>query len=169
MPGQYGTARPSRRGRFGITGGLPMPATGRLFVCAHCRAQVIVCRRCDRGQIYCNGGCSQAARRASLREAAQRYQRSRRGRLAHAERMRRYRCRQKKVTHQGSAAQAADALLPLTLTTPARAPAPAGASTPVPEHCHFCHCAYSGFVRLGPLRRRVFRDVRTTDRTGHDP
>ncbi|KAF7961539.1 hypothetical protein AWV80_32265 [Cupriavidus sp. UYMU48A] len=101
-----------------------MPATGRFFVCAHCRAQVIVCRRCDRGQIYCNGGCSQAARRASLREAAQRYQRSRRGRLAYAERMRRYRSRQKKVTHQGSVEQAADALLPLTLTTPARAPTP---------------------------------------------
>ncbi len=80
-----------------------MPASDRLFVCARCRAQVIVCRRCDRGQIYCNSGCAQVSRQASLREAAQRYQRSRHGRFAHAERMRRYRSRQNKVTHHGSA------------------------------------------------------------------
>jgi transposase len=65
--------------------------TGRLFLCARCRAQVFICRRCDRGQIYCASGCAQAARRVSLREAAQRYQHSRRGRLAHAQRARRYR------------------------------------------------------------------------------
>jgi len=75
-----------------MTGKLPMPATGRHFVCAHCRAQAIVCRPCDHGNC-CNGGCSQAARRASLLEAAQRYQRSRRG-------------RQTKVTHQSSAERA---------------------------------------------------------------
>ena len=85
-----------------------MPAAGRLFVCARCRAQVIVCRRCDRGQIYCDGDCSQVARQASMREAAQRYQRSRHGRFAHAERMRRYRSRQNKVTHHGSAVPTAE-------------------------------------------------------------
>lgn len=26
-----------------------MQATGRLFLCARCRAQVFICRRCDRG------------------------------------------------------------------------------------------------------------------------
>jgi hypothetical protein len=147
-----------------------MPATGRLFVCARCRVQVIVCRRCDRGQIYCDGDCSQLARQANLREAAQRYRRSRRGRLAHAERMRRYRSRQNKVTHHGSAVPAADALLAPTSTTSAATAAVPATAASVPEHCHFCHCVCAGFVRLGPLRRRVFRDVRTaTDCTGNDP
>ena len=147
-----------------------MPATGRLFVCARCRAQVIVCRRCDRGQIYCDGDCSMASRQASMRVAGQRYQRSRHGRFAHAERMRRYRSRQNKVTHQGSAVPAADALLaPTSTTSAARVAVPATAPF-VPEHCHFCHRVGPGFVRLGPLRRRVFRDVRTaTHCTGHDP
>ena len=147
-----------------------MPASGRLFVCARCRAQVIVCRRCDRGQIYCDGDCSRASRQASLHEAAQRYQRSRHGRFAHAERMRRYRSRQNKVTHHGSAVPAADALLASTSTTSAAtAPVPTTA-TSLPERCHFCHSVCSGFVRLRPLRRRVFRDVRTaTHCTENDP
>ena len=145
-----------------------MPATGRLFVCARCRVQVIVCRRCDRGQIYCDGDCSQLARQANLREAAQRYRRSRHGRLAHAERMRRYRSRQNKVTHHGSAVPAADALLAPISTTSATA-AVSTDTTPVPEHCHFCHCICAGFVRLGPLRRRVFRDIRTATHYTGDP
>jgi hypothetical protein len=147
-----------------------MPATGRLFVCARCRVQVIVCRRCDRGQIYCDGDCSEVARQASMREAGQRYQRSRHGRFAHAERMRRYRSRQNKVTHHGSAVPAADALLaPTSTTSAARAAVPATAPS-VPEHCHFCHCVCPDLVRIGPLRRRVFRDVRTaTYCTGSDP
>ena len=45
----------------------------RMFLCARCRRQALVCRRCDRGQIYCAGTCAQEARRearASLAEAA---------------------------------------------------------------------------------------------------
>jgi hypothetical protein len=57
-----------------------MPATGRLFVCARCRAQVIVCRRCDRGQISCDGDCSEIASQASVRVTGRRYQHSRHGR-----------------------------------------------------------------------------------------
>ncbi|MDS4055720.1 hypothetical protein, partial [Accumulibacter sp.] len=79
-----------------------MEITGRLFLCHGCRTQVVVCRRCDRGQIYCAAGCAQAARRACVQEAGRRYQKSRRGRLKHAERNRRYRLRQQNVTHQGS-------------------------------------------------------------------
>lgn len=83
---------------------------------------------------------------ASLREAAQRYQRSRHGRMTHAERMRRYRSRQNKVTHHGSAVPAADALLaPTSTTSAARAAVPTSA-TPVPEHCHFCHCVCPGLL-----------------------
>ena len=79
-----------------------MEAMGRLFLCARCRVQVLICSACDHGQVYCAGGCSQLTRRASVREAGQRYQRSRKGRFVHAERSRRYRERRQNVTHQGS-------------------------------------------------------------------
>ena len=62
----------------------------RLFLCARCRRQVLICSRCDRGQQYCGAGCSDLARRESLRAAGRRYQQSRRGRHCHAERQRRY-------------------------------------------------------------------------------
>ena len=94
-----------------------MDATGRFFLCAGCRAQVVICSPCDRGQRYCAGGCGQAAREHSVREAGRRYQYSRRGRFNHAARNRRYRARQRNVTHQGSPAPAADDLLPVTSTT----------------------------------------------------
>jgi hypothetical protein len=146
-----------------------MPATGRFYVCARCRVQVIVCRRCDRGQIYCDGDCALAARRNSVQEAGRRYQRSRHGRLAHAERMRRYRALRNKVTHQGSAAAAADALLLANPTTSTKATTP-DTDRRLPARCHFCHRACSALVRLGPLRTRVFHHVRTaTDLTGNDP
>ena len=80
--------------------------TARLFLCARCRIQVLVCRQCDRGQRYCADGCAATTRQELQLEAAQRYQRSRAGRFKHAVRSRRWRARQaalaKIVTHQGS-------------------------------------------------------------------
>jgi hypothetical protein len=70
----------------------------RLFLCSRCRVQVLVCRRCDRGQIYCFGGCAQEARRERRREARRRYQATDRGRAMHADRNRRYRARRRCVT-----------------------------------------------------------------------
>jgi len=94
-----------------------MSASARLYFCARCRAQVMICRRCDRGQIHCSSHCANEARRASVREAGQRYQQGRPGRFCHAQRQRAYRIRRAasptpppapvpsaddKVTHQGS-------------------------------------------------------------------
>jgi hypothetical protein len=98
MPGEYST-RCGRR---------PCPSkadlvegAARLFLCARCRVQVVICSCCDRGQIYCADGCAQEARHQAQRAAGRRYQASRRGRLAHAARSGRWRARQKNVTHQG--------------------------------------------------------------------
>ena len=66
-----------------------MESTGRLFLCACCREQVLTCRRCDRGQRYCRC-CAQEVRRAKVREAGRRYQKSRQGRFADAARSRRH-------------------------------------------------------------------------------
>ena len=77
---------------------------GRMFACALCQREVLLCSGCDRGQRYCSVGCREQARRDCLRAAGRRYQGSRAGRFAHARRARRYRLRQKIVTHQASQA-----------------------------------------------------------------
>ena len=61
--------------------------TGRLFLCAHCQAQVLVCSQCDRGQRYCAAGCADITRLSLQREAGKRYQQGRAGRHKHASRM----------------------------------------------------------------------------------
>ena len=152
----------------------------RLYLCARCRRQVLICSRCDRGQQYCGAGCSDHARRESMRAAGRRYQHSRRGRHCHAERQRRYRRRRRdgdcreKVTHQGSAASRCGAPLRRQRVlrreaSPAMYPNPATerartASGTSRVHCHFCARPISEFVRLhwrrSPIRRRVRPGVR---------
>ena len=131
-----------------------MQATGRLFLCAHCRAQVIICRRCDRGQRYCKS-CAKEVRRTRMREAGRRYQKTRQGRFAHAERARRYRARRKKVTHQGSPIPTSSAVLRQECDDHAVVLAPVRHSgLPGAFHCHRCAVPLPHFVRTGPLRRR---------------
>jgi len=108
MPGNYGRRGRARRRRSDAA---RLAVTARFFLCGRCRAQVLICSHCDRGQIYCGERCAGAARRNSLRAAGRRYQASRRGRFAHAARARCYR-RRKNVTHQGSPADWLNALLP---------------------------------------------------------
>jgi hypothetical protein len=133
-----------------------MADDGRLFLCSRCRAQVVVCRRCDRGQIYCGGACSTQARRASVAAAGRRYQASRRGRFAHAARARRYRARAKIVTHHGSAPALADDLLPAVTTTPIAVSVAAEAYEP---RCRRCGVRCAGALRLDFLQRRRWPPV----------
>ena len=71
--------------------GVRMDQPARLFLCARCRVQVVLCSRCDRGNRYCGRACSHQAREDARRQTAQRYQRSWHGRIAHAQRSRRWR------------------------------------------------------------------------------
>lgn len=135
-------------------------SSGRFFLCAGCRTQVIICRHCDRGQIYCAGQCAPAARHRSVREASRRYQSSRQGRLKHAERSRRYRARRNNVTHQGSLAAPPDVLLAANSTTCVEAAAKTVATAPATGQCHFCGRPCAALVRTGPLRRRAPRNHR---------
>ena len=137
-----------------------MGNTARLFNCARCHSQVVICSHCDRGNIYCGPGCSQQARRESKRAAGRRYQRSRRGRFAHAERQHRYRTRRHKVTHQGSAATVAhDSLSPES-----RVSLRQSLSSPVvPTRglcCHLCKRPCSPFLRLDFLHSPGSRLIR---------
>lgn len=99
---------------FGCAG-VCMDQPARLYLCARCRVQVILCSRCDRGNRYCGRPCWHEARAEARRQAAQRYQSSWGGRIAHAQRSRRWRQRRaergaacaagvgaQNVTHQGS-------------------------------------------------------------------
>ena len=53
-----------------------MQSSARVFNCARCHGQVVICSHCDRGNLYCGKRCSQAARRQSQREAARRRSRA---------------------------------------------------------------------------------------------
>ncbi len=135
-----------------------MEPTARLYLCARCRRQVVICSHCDRGHRYCGAGCARAARAKSLRAGGQRYQNTRRGRHRHAERQHRYRQRQaEKVTHQGSLVSRDDGSL---LTRPRCRTTAASVSVIPPGDgmiCHFCAQVCSRFVRLGFKRRRSAR------------
>ena len=129
-----------------------MSLSARLFHCARCHCQVILCRRCDRGHVYCANGCAQQARKESLQRAGTRYRATRRGRLNNAARQRRFRARQQKVTHQGSAPLGPAAVLPVT-RKPAENPAqngPCHRQESVP--CHRCRRHCSAFLRQDFLR-----------------
>ena len=131
----------------------PMEPIARYFCCVRCRCPVTVCSHCDRGQIYCGPGCSGAARKASMRAAGRRYQHSARGRKKHAERQRRYRARNKKVTHQGSPPNPASALLDAAPPTAPQATPRAQAEQAEAPRCCFCGCRCSPFLRLDYLHR----------------
>jgi hypothetical protein len=132
----------------------------RLYSCARCAVQVHICRRCDRGNIYCARACAALRRRESLSRAGQRYQLSLRGACRHAARQRTWRARQaQKVTHQGSPAAAAPVTVvaacldrPRLLDHDQTAPVAPRALPRSAPRCSFCARVLSGFARLGPLR-----------------
>ena len=152
--------------------------TGRLFLCARCQAQVLVCSQCDRGQRYCANGCANITRRSRQREASNRYQQSRTGRHKHAARMHQWRKRRaasvKIVTHHGSQDTPADAVLPVNESPPAISPdsqaqppcrpiasdsialsATANTRISMPAslwRCHWCQSPCPALVRQGFLR-----------------
>lgn len=142
-----------------------MQPPGRLYACARCRAQVLICRHCDRGNRYCPG-CAPEVRSARVREAGRRYQASRRGRFAHAARMRRWRASRKKVTHQGPPIPHSNDVLLADLDA---AIALANAAEKMAElltqpRCHHCGQPLPVFMRTGFIRRRGPHRVNRSDR-----
>ena len=139
----------------------------RMFLCGRCRAPVLICRRCDRGQIYCMGGCARDARRERQREARRRHQATPRGRAMHAERNRRYRARGARVTDQGPARERDTGLLGGSEGTAVRSKPPDGPSSGH-DRCHHCGRAALAFLRLAALRPRARRGEKNQVRHG-DP
>lgn len=160
----------------------------RLFLCAGCRIQVVLCSRCDRGNRYCGRACWRQTHDAARREAACRYQRSRGGRVRHAARSQRWRQRAAlraaqgdgvdtagpagedaahKVTHQGSLPGVAAASLAACTHDIAAA---ATTALPQPRRCHHCAAAQPDWLRQGFLRRgRHAMTLPTGWRHDHSP
>jgi hypothetical protein len=126
--------------------------TARLFYCARCHQPVVICSRCDRGNIYCGSICSAHARVLNHRIANQKYQHSLKGRLKHAQRQQHYRERKKatakKVTDQGSPVLLPDDVL---RGKPNERPSWQASAA----HCHFCSQPVSLFLRNGFLRHHM--------------
>ncbi len=127
-----------------------MEPTARLFNCARCRCQVVICSDCDRGHRYCSTLCAWHARTESLKAAAKRYQNTRKGRLKHAQRQQQYRLKSQKVTHHSSPPSSLNA----PLTTPSMvSDRPDTVAPGEVVRCHFCGCLCSAHLRLDFLHR----------------
>ena len=138
---------------------------GRLFNCAHCDRQVVLCPRCDYGNMYCSPPCRETARRRAQRLSGQRYQDSLPGRRKHAQRQKRYRQRRleetpeneacgQKVTHHPLTHQHRRPVVPRTPTT-RRGTRPFGRERPA--GVFRCHrrgrfCARFVYPGLRPVR-----------------
>lgn len=164
--------------RLSLVVWLDLPA--RLFLCVGCRIQVVLCSHCDRGNRYCSRACWRQVHDVARREAASRYQRSRRGRLQHAARSRRWRQRAAeradaahKVTHQGSPAGVAAAPLAACtseITSIATDPPVGAPASPPVRRCYRCAAVQPDWLRQGFLRRgRHAMTLPTGWRHDHSP
>jgi hypothetical protein len=125
--------------------------TARMYNCAGCRAQIVICRSCDRGHIYC-AECAPKMRQAANRRKVRKYQATEKGRQNHAIRQRLYREKLKlKVTHPGSFTSQLLTLLRqkqkrTALTS--KLPIPRVSSSLESIRCHICCSSCSPFIRL---------------------
>jgi len=127
-----------------------MKHPSRLYSCALCHAQAVICTYCDRGHIYCSKKCSQAVRIKSCREAETRYQLTPGGRRKHAARQKRYRMRLKeKVTDHGSATTTHHGLLDSVKNKTSEVNV---THVPVQKICCVCKKSVSPWLRTSFLR-----------------
>lgn len=127
--------------------------TARLYQCARCRAQTVICRCCDRGNLYCPE-CALPAYQDARRRASRRYQNSQQGRLKHAARQRRYRERQAaKVTHSGSPETKSHLSHSAERNLAENPPVPIKRVPNSAIICRFCAAVCSAFLRLQRLLR----------------
>ncbi|HIJ28676.1 MAG: hypothetical protein HOD58_06755 [Gammaproteobacteria bacterium] len=134
-----------------------MGHSARLYNCACCGQQVILCSHCDWGNRYCFDGCSKVARKESLGDAGRRYQNTRQGRINNAKRQAEYRIRQAlseleppptvdKVTHHGSEEGTPSASIEIDEQRGEEC------SFDSLYHCHRCGRVVDHYLRSGYLR-----------------
>jgi len=126
-----------------------MCRSARLYNCARCARQVIICSHCDRGNIYCAGDCSALSRPEKLKEAQRRYEKTDKAKRAKAKRQQQYRQRKKnKATHQGSTKLLLYDLLLIELEKLKTAIKQCHFTNCIRQCCHFCGSQCHDFLRL---------------------
>jgi hypothetical protein len=135
-----------------------MKRSSRLFYCASCSQQVVICSHCDRGNIYCGLKCTTAARQKYCKASNKRYQQTKQGRFNNALRQSRFRIRQaNKVTDHSSQDIPKSALL---------CAAKNNAIKNVINHdlgciqCCFCNKSSSNWLRHDFLRYYVKQNIK---------
>jgi hypothetical protein len=136
----------------------------RLFNCAGCHAEVIICRPCDRGNIYCSSVCAALARKKYMKKAGDIYQGTKEGMHMHAERQKRYRKRLKDkqlkiVTQQGSQEAHVSDLLPMKINNAMLQHHSSLAVCSNSYCCHFC-----GANCYKTQRNTETNDIKQTER-----
>ena len=133
-----------------------MCTTARLFQCARCFCQTLICSLCDRGNQYCSKACSYQARHDSHKRANRKYAQTRKGKHHNAKRQQRYRQRQtQKVTDQGSAPKAALVSLSGLVNKPVLRPCLPVVAQSLSRVCHFCSTRISELIRNDFLYRSI--------------
>lgn len=162
-------ARPARL--FKLCGlGATVVGIARLYNCARCHCQVVICRHCDHGNLYCPQ-CAPLAFRESHRRADAEYQKTDRGKQNHKARQQRY---LEKMTDKGSrswlpaslsraSAEAAPSASAKEESDACSSPSPATTPQPQPagaprrsdgdsgHRCDFCGGLCSAYLRLETL------------------
>jgi hypothetical protein len=160
-------ARPARL--FKLSGPLAtVVETARLYNCARCHCQVVICRPCDNGNVYCRS-CAPVAGLESHRRADAAYQKTDQGRKNHKARQQRY---LEKMTDKGSpgsrpaspsranaeaatSASAKEERDACSSPSPATTTQPAGAARRSDgdsgHSCDFCGRVCSAYLRLETL------------------
>jgi hypothetical protein len=134
-----------------------MLTSARFFLCALCHQQCVVCRGCDRGQLYCSKVCSDTSRVERQREANRRYASTQAGRHNNAKRQSEFRARQRakkddvaeKVTDQGSADHKLADTLERDRSDSINKP---NKHQPTDMRCHFCSQCCDPLLRSDFLR-----------------
>ena len=143
-----------------------MEHISRLFNCALCLTQCVICSSCDHGNIYCSSNCARSARQKSCKESNKRYQQSKKGRMNNALRQQRFRERVKnKVTDQGSQITPQDALL---VSVENRAEKSIDRQEKNRMKCCCCQMTVSDWVRYGFLQQTA-RANTLHSLSGHRP
>ena len=157
--------------------------SGRRYLCARCRAAVIIGTCCDRGNRYCFGDCSKISRNESQRKSGKLYRKTQNGKDKTNDRQTRFRCRQrlKEATHQDTSPP-----LQQEEKSPHPQPSPSAQDKIVTHHgspphppdvpippvpqvkpiiarkpfcCHFCGRLLSERVRISKLTHRIRHSI----------
>lgn len=144
-----------------------MESTARLYQCMFCHKQVTICRKCDRGNIYCAGDCAVQARTISLKLAKVRYQATFIGKRHNAARQARFRKNHKKIVtyHTSPPSPQHDSIESLE-----KKPEKTENDHKIAAlTCCFCNKPVSCWLRNDFLRRRVHKQSTGSQAFPHAP